>query len=60
MKKIRIKIEKNKYQNRNGKNIVILLSNNGYYWNGTPLMNIEDLKELRKFIRKYIKQNSEK
>ena len=32
---------------------------NGYHWIGLPNMNIQDLKELRKSIRKYIKENKQ-
>lgn len=55
-KKVLIEIEKDKY----GRDIVIHISHDGCYWNCTPYLSIEDLKELRKSIRKYIKQHSEK
>lgn len=31
---------------------------NGYHWIGLPNMNIQDLKELLKSIRKYIKKKN--
>lgn len=55
-KKVLIEIEKDKY----GRDIVIRISHDGCYWNCTPYLSMEDLKELRKSIRKYIKQHSEK
>lgn len=39
--------------------IEILNYPNGYHWIGLPNMNIQDLKELRKSIRKYIKENKQ-
>jgi hypothetical protein len=36
-----------------------LISTNGYHWIGLPNMNIQDLKELLKSIRKYIKENKQ-
>lgn len=35
------------------------ISTNGYHWIGLPNMNIQDLKELLKSIRKYIKENKQ-
>lgn len=55
-KKVLIEIEKDKYD----RDIVIRISHDGCYWNCTPYLSMEDLKELRKSIRKYIKQHSEK
>ena len=59
-KKVLIEIERDKYPDRYGRDIIIRISYDGCYWNGTPYLSMEDLKELRKSIRKYIKQNSEK
>lgn len=39
--------------------IELSISTNGYHWIGLPNMNIQDLKELRKSIRKYIKENKQ-
>lgn len=59
-KKILIKIEKDRHPDIDGRDIRIFISLDGSYWNGTPYLSMEDLKELRKSIRKYIKQHSEK
>lgn len=59
-KKILIKIEKDRHPDIDGRDIRIFISSDGSYWNGTHPLNLEDLKELRKSIRKYIKQHSEK
>lgn len=40
-------------------NYLYLLTVNGYHWIGLPNMNIQDLKELLKSIRKYIKENKQ-
>lgn len=37
----------------------LYLLTNGYHWIGLPNMNIQDLKELLKSIRKYIKENKQ-
>lgn len=46
----------------NGRDIELSVCTNANYWVGLPNMNIQDLKELRKSIRKYIKKitNNEK
>lgn len=45
-KKVLIEIEKDKYPDRYGRDIVIRISYDGYYWNCTPYLSMEDLKEL--------------
>jgi hypothetical protein len=52
-----VEISRSKY--KNGYDIDNSISTNGYHWIGLPNMNIQDLKELRKFIRKYIKENKQ-
>lgn len=41
------------------RDIELSISTNGHHWIGLPNMNIQDLKELRKSIRKYIKENKQ-
>lgn len=54
-----VKISKGKYPNRNGRDIELSICINAYHWIGLPNMNIQDLKELRKSIRKYIKNHEQ-
>lgn len=55
-----MEIERDKYPDQYGRDIIVRISYDGFYWSGTPYLSLEDLKELRKTIRKYIKQHSEK
>ena len=54
-----VKIFKGKYPDRNGRDIELSVCINAYHWVGLPNMNIQDLKELRKSIRKYIKNHEQ-
>lgn len=56
-----VEISRSKYKNGYDRDIELSISTNGYHWIGLPNMNIQDLKELRKSIRKYIlkKTNNE-
>jgi hypothetical protein len=54
-----VKIFKDKYPDRNGRDIELSVCTNANYWVGLPNMNIQDLKELRKSIRKYIKNHEQ-
>lgn len=53
-----VKIEKSKYSDRYGRNIEISVSTNNHHWIGLPNLTLEDLKEMRKAIRKYIRENN--
>jgi hypothetical protein len=50
-----VEISRSEYKNRYDRDIELSISTNGHHWIGLPNMNIQDLKELRKSIRKYIK-----
>lgn len=52
-----VEISRSEYKNRYDRDIELSISTNGHHWIGLPNMNIQDLKELRKSIRKYIKEN---
>lgn len=52
-----VEISRNKYKGRYNRDIELSVSTNAHHWVGLPSMNIQDLKELRKSIRKYIKEN---
>lgn len=54
-----VEISRSKYKNGYYRDIELSISTNGYHWIGLPNMNIQDLKELRKSIRKYIKENKQ-
>lgn len=55
-----VEISRSKYKNGYDRDIDELsISTNGYHWIGLPNMNIQDLKELLKSIRKYIKENKQ-
>ena len=55
-----VEISRSKYKNGYDRDIELSISTtNGYHWIGLPNMNIQDLKELRKSIRKYIKENKQ-
>lgn len=54
-----VEISRSKYKNGYDRDIELSISINGYHWIGLPNMNIQDLKELRKSIRKYIKENKQ-
>lgn len=54
-----VEIYRSKYKNGYDRDIELSISTNGYHWIGLPNMNIQDLKELRKSIRKYIKENKQ-
>ena len=54
-----VEISRSKYKNGYDRDIGLSISTNGYHWIGLPNMNIQDLKELRKSIRKYIKENKQ-
>jgi hypothetical protein len=54
-----VKIFKGKYPDRNGRDIELSVCINACHWIGLPNMNIQDLKELRKSIRKYIKNHEQ-
>lgn len=54
-----VEISKSEYKNRYDRDIELSISTNGHHWIGLPNMNIQDLKELRKSIRKYIKENKQ-
>lgn len=55
-----VEISRSKYKNKyDDRDIELSISTNGYHWIGLPNMNIQDLKELRKSIRKYIKENKQ-
>lgn len=54
-----VEISRSEYKNRYDRDIELSISTNGYHWIGLPNMNIQDLKELRKSIRKYIKENKQ-
>lgn len=43
----------------NGRDIELSICINACHWIGLPNMNIQDLKELRKSIRKYIKNHEQ-
>lgn len=58
--KVLMEIERDKHPDQYGRDIIVRISYDGFYWSGTPYLSLEDLKELRKTIRKYIKQHSEK
>lgn len=53
-----VEISRSKYKNGYDRDIELSISTNGYHWIGLPNMNIQDLKELRKSIRKYIKKKT--
>lgn len=52
-----VEISRSKYKGRYDRDIELSVSTNANHWVGLPSMNIQDLKELRKSIRKYIKEN---
>ena len=54
-----VEISRSEYKNRYDRDIELSISTNGHHWIGLPNMNIQDLKELRKSIRKYIKKNKQ-
>lgn len=54
-----VEISRSKYKNRYDRDIELSVSTNAYHGVGLPSMNIQDLKELRKSIRKYIKENKQ-
>lgn len=54
-----VEISRSKYKKGYDRDIELSISTNGYHWIGLPNMNIQDLKELRKSIRKYIKENKQ-
>jgi hypothetical protein len=54
-----VEISRSEYKNRYDRDIELSISTNGNHWIGLPNMNIQDLKELRKSIRKYIKENKQ-
>jgi hypothetical protein len=55
-----VEISRSEYKNnRYDRDIELSISTNGHHWIGLPNMNIQDLKELRKSIRKYIKENKQ-
>lgn len=57
-----VEISRSNYKGRydSDRDIELSISTNGYHWIGLPTnMNIQDLKELRKSIRKYIKENKQ-
>ena len=54
-----VEISRSEYKNRYDRDIELSISTNGHHWIGLPNMNIQDLKELRKYIRKYIKENKQ-
>ena len=54
-----VEISRSEYKNRYDRDIELSISTNGHHWIGLPNMNIQDLKELRKSIRKYIKGNKQ-
>lgn len=54
-----VEISRSKYKNRYDRDIDLSVSTNAHHWVGLPSMNIQDLKELRKSIRKYIKENEQ-
>lgn len=54
-----VEISRSEYKNRYDRDIELSISTNGHYWIGLPNMNIQDPKELRKSIRKYIKENKQ-
>lgn len=47
-----VEISRSKYKNGYDRDIELSISTNGYHWIGLPNMNIQDLKELRKSMRK--------
>lgn len=47
-----VEISRSEYKNRYDRDIELSISTNGHHWIGLPNMNIQDLKELRKSIRK--------
>lgn len=56
-----IEVKKSPYTSKLGGDIDIIFStDDGWVFNTVANISMEDLKELRKSIRKYIKQNSEK
>ena len=54
-----VEISRSEYKNRYDRDIELSISTNGHHWIGLPNMNIQDLKELRKSIRKYIKNHEQ-
>lgn len=54
-----VEISRSEYKNGYDRDIELSISTNGHHWIGLPNMNIQDLKELRKSIRKYIKENKQ-
>lgn len=54
-----VEISRSEYKNRYDRDIELSISTNDHHWIGLPNMNIQDLKELRKSIRKYIKENKQ-
>lgn len=54
-----VEISRSEYKNRYDRDIELSISTNGHHWIGLPNMNIQDLKELQKSIRKYIKENKQ-
>lgn len=54
-----VEISRSEYKNMYDRDIELSISTNGHHWIGLPNMNIQDLKELRKSIRKYIKENKQ-
>lgn len=54
-----VEISRSEYKNRYDRDIELSISTNGHHWIGLPNMNIQDLKELRKSIRKFIKENKQ-
>lgn len=54
-----VEISKSKYCDNGDRDIELSICVNSYHWIGLPNMNIQDLKELRKSIRKYIKNHEQ-
>ncbi len=54
-----VEISESKYPDRNGRDIELSICINTYHWVSLPNLNIQDLKELRKSIRKYIKNHEQ-
>lgn len=54
-----VEISKGKYPDSNGRDIELSICINVHHWVGLTNMSIQDLKELRKSIRKYIKNHEQ-
>lgn len=54
-----VEISRSNYKGRYDRDIELSISTNAHHWVGLPSMNIQDLKELRKSIRKYIKNHEQ-